>query len=56
MSPAEAEPDFEEESEDPEELLDDDFNGTLEGNEEIKKLDSSIKIADEESMDGETES
>ena len=56
LSPAEAEPEIEEESEDMEELLDDDFNGTLEDNDEIKKLDSSIKIADDESVDGETES
>ena len=56
LSPAEAEPEIEEESEDVEELLDDDFNGTFEGGDEIKKLDSSIKIADDESMDGETES
>ena len=55
LSPAEAEPEIEAESEDMEELLDDDFNDTLEGNDEIKKLDSSIKIADDESMDDEME-
>ena len=38
--------------EDLEELLDDDFNDTYEGNDEIKKLDSSLKIADDDSVDG----
>ncbi len=56
LPPAEAEPEIEEESGDVEELLDDDFNGNLDGGDEIKKLDSSIKVADDESMDGETES
>ena len=56
LSPAEAEPEIGEESEDMQELLDDDFNGTIEGDDEIKKLDSSIKIADDESMDNETQS
>ena len=56
LSPAEAEPEIGEESEDVQELLDDDFNGTFEGNDELKKPDSSVKIADDESMDGETQS
>ncbi|MBW2409210.1 MAG: hypothetical protein JRF72_05390 [Deltaproteobacteria bacterium] len=51
LSPAEAEPEAEEESGDLEELLDDDFNGTFEGDDEIKKIDSSLKIADDDSVD-----
>ena len=51
-SPAEVEPETGEESEDLEELFDGDFNDTYEGNDEIKKLDSSLKIADDDSVDG----
>ena len=50
-SPAETEPEIEKGSAGLEELLDDDFNGTHEGNDEIKKLGSSLKIADDDSVD-----
>ena len=44
------------ESSDLQELLDDDFNDTCEGDDGIKKLDSSLKIADDDSVDGAEES
>ena len=43
-------------SSDLEELLDDDFNDNYEGNDGIKKLDSSLKIADDDSIDSDGES
>ena len=46
----------EDESADLQELLDDDFNDTCEGDDGIKKLDSSLKIADDDSVDGAEES
>jgi hypothetical protein len=55
-SPKEVEAEIGEESEDLEELLDDDFNDTFKDNDEIKKLDSSLKIADDDSVDGDDES
>ena len=50
-SPADAAMESGDESSEPEELLDDDFNDTYEGNGGIKKLDSSLKIADDDSID-----
>ena len=44
------------ESTDLEEMLEDDFNDTLDQNNEIKKLDSSLKIADDDYSDGNNES
>ena len=55
-SPADTETETGDDSSDLEELLDDDFNDTYEGNDGIKKLDSSIKIADDDSIDGDGES
>ncbi len=46
----EIEPETGEDSEDLEELLDDDLNGSYQGNAEIKKLDSSLKISDDDSV------
>ncbi len=43
-------------SSDLQELLDDDFNDNYEGNEGIKKPDSSLKIADDDSIDSDGES
>ena len=50
-SSLEIEPETGEDSEDLEELLDDDINGSYEGNDTIKKLDSSLKIADDDSIE-----
>lgn len=55
-SPSEAEPEIGEESEDLEELLDDDYNDSFEGDDEINNLDSSLKIADDDSIDDDTDS
>jgi hypothetical protein len=52
LSSLEIEPETGEDSEDLEELFDDDINGSYEGNDdEIKKLDSSLKIADDDSIE-----
>ena len=50
-SSSEIEPEAGEESGDMEDLLDDDINGSYEGNDTIKKLDSSLKIADDDSIE-----
>jgi hypothetical protein len=42
-------------SSDLEELLDDDFDDTYEGDDGIKKLDSSLKVADDDSSAGDAE-
>lgn len=52
----ETEEEVAEESTDLEELLEDDFNETYEDTNAIKKLDSSIKIADDDSMEVDDES
>jgi hypothetical protein len=54
--PLEAAAEIEDESTDIEELLEDDFDGTFEEKSEIKKLDSSLKIADDDYGDGDDES
>ena len=50
-SPANAEPEIAEESEDLEELLDEDLSSTLDDSDDIENLDSSLKIADDDSVD-----
>ncbi len=52
LSALETEPETGEDSEDLEELFDDDINGSYEGNDdEIKKLDSSLKVADDDAIE-----
>ena len=48
--------DIEDESSNLEELLEDDFDDAFEGKNELKKLDSSLKIADDDYVDGGDES
>ncbi len=54
--PVEAAAEIKDESTDIDELLEDDFDDTFEEKSEIKKLDSSLKIADDDYGDGGDES
>ena len=54
--PAQAAAEIKDESSDIDELLEDDFDNSLEEKSEIKKLDSSLKIADNDLVDGTDES
>jgi hypothetical protein len=55
-APGVAAAEIKDESSDMDELLEDDFDDTFEEKSEIKKLGSSLKIADDDYMDGGDES
>ena len=46
----------EDDSSDLEELIDDDFDDTFEGDDSMQKLDSSLKVADDDGSDGDGDS
>ena len=56
LSRAEAEPEIGEEAEDLEELLDDDFDDAYDDDDDIKNIDSSLQIADDDSVDDDEDS
>lgn len=56
LSRAEAEPEIGEETEDLEELLDDDFDDAYDDDDDIKNIDSSLQIADDDSVDDDEDS